>query len=341
MQTITITYAQNTPAYASMELEVPDDASEEQIIEVAKANADRVGNLVFDPSYDWEDLRIFDIRGPEGRLIAEGVQIDGPFAADEMSFLARSFLKGDSAFSKLRGLAVREGVLPAPDATGLAGSKFDLVVEAVRAWDEHGHDDDPARTCVIVEGFDDALIERIQAAEHLVRIGGLDSAAFVLPTVWGDGLGRETNSKVVVRANGLVRIVAENDRGVYESLDVWIDDIRQAWRDGQDAHRRVRRCDDVVLAGDEQSMDWLLRQGAKVRELWRLERELAGLGFCVETSQSDFAGMFPNDSIEVLGEDAVHDEGLPERVRELAAEWVEVRRRPAHVQDGHVSRPRG
>jgi hypothetical protein len=321
MKKITITYAQNTPAYASMELEVPDDASNEQIIEAAKTHADRVGDLVFSPSYDWEDLRIFDIRDATGRLIEEGISLEEPLQIETLSFVARGAEGGKLAFSAKR-------------------ETFDLVVEAVRAWDEHGHDDDPARTCVIVEGFDDALIERIQAAENLVRTGGLDSAAFVLPTIWGDGLGRESNSKVVVRGNGLVRIVAENARGVYESLDVWVDDVRQAWRDGQDAQRRTRRCDDLVLAGDAQSMDWLLRQGAKVRELWRLERELAGLGFCVETSQSDFDGMFSNDSIEVLGEDAIHDEGLPERVRELAAAWVEVRRRPAQMQGDHASRPR-
>ena len=348
MKKVSITYAQNTPAYATTELEVPDDASDERIIEAAKAHADHVGDLVFDPSFDWEGLRILDIYERDGKCVARDIPIDEPSSDTEMSRVARGVLTGAVAFSELRSQARRDGCLPADVAGAVEGAKFDVAVEAVRAWDEHGHDDDPARTCVILQGVDDALLERIAAVQHLARIGGLSHAVITVPSIWGDGIGRELSSRLVVSSQGAVYVEAENDRGVYRSLTFWAEDLCRAWLDGTAAERRAQRRGDLVLAGDEQSMDWLERMGTKVRELWRMELELAALGFTMVESQSDLWQCLGPDaagaSFEALDEGASADPSLPQRVRELAGQWTALRRGRSQrepQQEAHGGRPRG
>lgn len=348
MKKVSITYAQNTPAYATTELEVPDDASDERIIEAAKAHADHVGDLVFDPSFDWEGLRILDIYERDGKCVARDIPIDQPSSDTEMSRVARGVLTGAVAFSELRSQARRDGCLPADVAGAAVGAKFDVAVEAVRAWDEHGHDYDPARTCVILQGVDDVLLERIAAVQHLARIGGLAEAAITVPSIWGDGIGREVSSKLVVSGQGAVCVEAENDRGVYQSLTFWAEDLRRAWLDGVAAGGCAQRRGDLVLAGDVQSMDWLERMGAKVRELWRMELELAALGFTMVESQSDLWQCLGPEAagapLEALDEESAGDTSLPQRVRELAGQWTALRRGRAQVepqQDSRGDRQRG
>ncbi len=348
MKTVTVTFAQNTPAYASLEIDVPDDADQAGIIAAAKAHADHVGNLVFNPSFDWEDLRILDIRGKGGDLIAQSVPIDPPSSTEELARVAGAVLAGSAAFSELRLLALRQGHMPADVAGAAVGAKFDVAVEAVRAWDEHGHDDDPARTCVILQGVDDALLERIAAVQHLARIGGLAEAAITVPSIWGDGIGREVSSKLVVSSQGAVCVEAENDRGVYQSLTFWAEDLRTAWLDGVAAGGCAQRRGDLVLAGDVQSMEWLERMGSKVRELWRMELELAALGFAMVESQSDLWQCLGPEAagapLEALDEESAGDTSLPQRVRELAGQWTALRRGRGQIepqQDSRGDRPRG
>lgn len=109
---VTITYGQDTPAYATVKLDVPDDATDETIIDMAKAKADEVGDLVFEPSYDWTGLRIVDITLDNGECVANSIPLEP--SGEDLGLECSLWLRKRSSFAALRAEAERQGILAAP-----------------------------------------------------------------------------------------------------------------------------------------------------------------------------------------------------------------------------------
>ena len=76
-KTVTVTFRQDTPSYASITLEVGEDDSNEAILEKARKAADSVGDVLFEPSFAWFNQRIDVIQDDEsGEILAENVPLE-------------------------------------------------------------------------------------------------------------------------------------------------------------------------------------------------------------------------------------------------------------------------
>lgn len=105
---VIVTWGQDTPAYATEEVVVPDDASDEQIVAAVKEKADGVGNIVFDPSYDWTGLRIVDVTKEDGECVANDVAIEP--CGEDLGIIARGVLTGMVSPMALLHEAERQGI---------------------------------------------------------------------------------------------------------------------------------------------------------------------------------------------------------------------------------------
>lgn len=105
-------YGQDTPAYADTILEVPLDATDEQIIEQAKAF--EFGDLVFDPSWDWSGARIVEIAdtGSDGRIVAADVPLE--VSGEDLGLITQLVLRGQSHPKALLEEAERQGLVVEP-----------------------------------------------------------------------------------------------------------------------------------------------------------------------------------------------------------------------------------
>jgi hypothetical protein len=135
---VIIEWGQDTPAYASQTMEVPNDATDEQIIAMAKAKADDVGDLVFDPSWDWTGLRIVSItesKKDRKEYIATDIPIDvSPF---DFGQAADSAVRGRSKLSQITNEAARQGIAISPEVAAALtfADERKLMVEGVGVQD--------------------------------------------------------------------------------------------------------------------------------------------------------------------------------------------------------------
>ncbi len=116
MQVI-ITLGQDTPAYASLSLEVPEGATEDQIVDAALAKArESIERLVFDPSWDFSNARIVSIEeqcqdGPQ-RIIAEDIPLEP--SGEDLGLVAKAALQGVSPLKALLEEAERQNLKVSP-----------------------------------------------------------------------------------------------------------------------------------------------------------------------------------------------------------------------------------
>ena len=173
-KTVHVAYGQDTPAYAEIELAVPADATNEQIVELVKAKAMAdAENMTFEPNFEWTGLRIVAIRDDSQiDLVATDVPIVA--SADDLGRAAQLALNGRGDFHRgVLSEAARQGFKVQPKvavALGLADAyvehatsmpeigdfaPFKLVVEA-NARSEDGESPDYAEVEVTP-----ALLRRI------------------------------------------------------------------------------------------------------------------------------------------------------------------------------------
>lgn len=140
------TFAKNTPAYADIQVEVPDNASDEEICNICVAAADQVGDHVFKPSYDWNnDLRITSITKPDGSCVANDIGIDAQ--AENFGETALKFLQGKIDPSELVTEARRQGFVVDLDVEKMLESMGKLLAHfrggSKNAWVIY-HDKQPS-----------------------------------------------------------------------------------------------------------------------------------------------------------------------------------------------------
>lgn len=248
------------------------------------------------------------------------------------------------------------------DGETAVGGSFDLVVEAVRSWDNGGSDDSPAgersrATFAAIEAVDDALLRRLEALQQLLQREGLEEIAIARPARWGSPVGLDACSQLVVMRDGLVRARVELDDGLFESMPLPIASIRAAWLQGavepaeaEPPLRLVRWGRAVYASWEIRSMARLICFAPRGDEVARIEDELAAAGYRMAASLMSLDSEDDGDAIETLDGDPVDDEAaLPQRVRELACEWTQLSRARAadaaefeRVQQAIVrARPRG
>lgn len=106
-----VLYGQDTSAYADTVIEVPADATLEQITEAAKAVD--TGDLVFKPSYDWAGLRIVEMTEvATGTVLANDVPIE--ISGEDLGLVAVNVLSGATGIMALVHEAERQGIAVAP-----------------------------------------------------------------------------------------------------------------------------------------------------------------------------------------------------------------------------------
>ena len=116
MRKIILTWGQDTPAYAVQDLMVPDDATPEKMLELAREQADNVGDLVFDPSYDWSGLRLVAaVEFIDGKQVyhAEDVPID--VSPEDLGIVWLGALRGRVPVGALFPEAERQNIDVSPD----------------------------------------------------------------------------------------------------------------------------------------------------------------------------------------------------------------------------------
>ena len=201
MQTkiVHVAYGQDTPAYTAIQLAVPADATNEQIVDLAKAKAMAdAENMTFEPDFDWLGLRIVAIRDDsQSGLVATDVPIVA--SADDLGRAAQLALNGRGDFHRgVSSEAARQGFKVQPKvavALGLADAyiehatsmpeigdfaPFKLVVEA-NACSEDGESPDYAEVEVTP-----ALLRQIAKAAATcmaadIRVAHLDGDDGVWP----------------------------------------------------------------------------------------------------------------------------------------------------------------
>lgn len=187
---VTVTWGQDTPAYATEVIEVPDDANDGQIIEAVMARADAVGNLVFDPSYDWTGLRAVEISAPDGRVIDNDVAIEP--SGEDLGLVVRNVMSGAVSLEAMLHEAERQNIVPAQEVIGalkLAGdamaarkalpeipsfTPYQLVIDAF-ACNQDG--DSPSYAAIEVKPEFLAKIARVSAAASAagIRVAHVDA----------------------------------------------------------------------------------------------------------------------------------------------------------------------
>lgn len=106
-----VLYGQDTPAYADTVIEMPADATLEQVTEAAKAVD--TGDLVFKPSYDWAGLRIVEMTEvATGTVLANDVPIER--SGEDLGLVAVNVLSGATGIMALVHEAERQGITVAP-----------------------------------------------------------------------------------------------------------------------------------------------------------------------------------------------------------------------------------
>ena len=109
---VLVTLGQDTPAYATFELEVPEGTETEQLVELAKAEAvNRAGDLVFDPSYDFSGLRITCMM-IDRQFIGEDIPLEA--CGWDLGLMAQNFLSGRVRGRDLLAEADRQGLTVDP-----------------------------------------------------------------------------------------------------------------------------------------------------------------------------------------------------------------------------------
>ncbi len=120
MKKVYITYGQDTPAYANSILDVPDAATDEEIIAAAKSV--EIGDLVFDPSYDWAGARIVELSEvATGRVVATDIPLE--ISGEDLGLIAQMVLSGQVKPKALLDEAERQGLSVSPE-----------VAEFLRHW---------------------------------------------------------------------------------------------------------------------------------------------------------------------------------------------------------------
>jgi hypothetical protein len=123
MKRITVTLGQDTPAYASFEFDVVDDATNEDIINRIQEQAEnQAGDLVFEPSYDFSGLRVVSAAhvrrfGGIGDTIVEDLPIEP--SPEDIGIVAMAVLKGTLAPNQLIMEAERQGVAINPEVASM------------------------------------------------------------------------------------------------------------------------------------------------------------------------------------------------------------------------------
>ena len=339
MQRITIEFGQDTSAYATMEVDVPDGATTEQIVEIALAKADDVGDLEFKASHDWSGLRIVVIHNQQMNSLARDIPIEvdyhclGQAAAD---LLSEDASRTRATFQTLLKAARRQGVIESPTIPADA-RPFDLVLEVLEDLEQ-------TPECAILPGVDATLIDRLDAAALLVRAGDLEHAAIKAESFWGR-YGRETTSVLLVQASGWVTLQSENAAGVFQSQPFHVTELRHAlsqsfnpdnlseWLDDP----MLRRIDGAVYRSHPSSQASLVARGVKLSTVMEIERELRNMGYAMETSLSDLNDQ--DDIVLITESDLANAVSLPPRAVELAVEWTRLQR--ANAQLPCAERPRG
>lgn len=254
---IIATFGQDTPAYADMEIEVPDGASEDQIRAAVLDRADEVGNMEFAPSYDWTGLRVVSVTAPDGDCLLENIPIEP--SGEDLGLEAMLWLRGRSTFVNVLAETRRQGILSPVDVPP-PNLCFDLVIEAMRSWDEGGDDLPPARTYAKIT-VDADLWTRLEAAAQLVRMGGLTEAVIEQTVTWGNDIGAESTSRLSVDNKGHLRAQVEINGSVYESFPVLFSAILPAWTAGTGSYlgREMLRDGHTLFVAHPALMDSLKR----------------------------------------------------------------------------------
>ena len=118
MKRFVITWGQDTPAYATSILEVAEDATIEDVIEEAKRQADATRGLVFEPSHDWDGLRIVQIEDQDGTPISDSIAISP--SGEDLGVVCQSVLSGHVNIEAILHEADRQNIPVHPDvAEGL------------------------------------------------------------------------------------------------------------------------------------------------------------------------------------------------------------------------------
>ncbi len=172
MKKLVITWGQDTPCYATSVMEMPDDATTEQIVEAAKRRAlEAQENLIFDPSYDFSGLRIVDISESEGATVACEIAIER--CGEDLGLVCENVLNGRTRATAIIHEAERQGIninedvhvalsmlqeverfrreYPIPNF-----APFELVIDAF-ACDEYGDSPSYAKIMVTPESLADMV----------------------------------------------------------------------------------------------------------------------------------------------------------------------------------------
>jgi hypothetical protein len=109
MKKLVITWGQDTPCYATSTIDVPDDATTEQMIDAARSHANEVNeNLVFDPSFDFSGLRIVDISEANGGTVACEIAIEP--CGEDLGLVCENVIKGRVGPMAIVFEAERQGI---------------------------------------------------------------------------------------------------------------------------------------------------------------------------------------------------------------------------------------
>jgi len=194
MKQITVTYGQDTPAYADATIKVPDDATPEFIIQAAKDFVDdAIDDLEFDPSYEWTGTRIVSISDSNGTRIAGYIPIEP--SAEDIGLVTQTALSGKCGMMAIiqeaerQGIKTKDGVRRAVelgDAMQKANESvkdfepFKLVVESRSL-----NDVDPGPPYVQID-ITTALLRRLAELAATAEKIGVDSMSI------SDGIGEIT-----------------------------------------------------------------------------------------------------------------------------------------------------
>ncbi len=113
MKRFVITWGQDTPAYATSILEVPEDATMEDVIEEAKRQADATRGLVFEPSHDWTGLRIVQIDDQDGFPVSDSIAIST--SGEDLGLICQNVLSGVVKIEAVLHEAERQNIPVHPD----------------------------------------------------------------------------------------------------------------------------------------------------------------------------------------------------------------------------------
>lgn len=108
-QRLTVEVGRDTPCYAEFTIEAPADATPDQIKAIAIEQAwERDGDLVYDPSWDWEEsLRITSVRTEAHDIILSDIPLELNY--HDLGRVAHDYLMGAIGFDALAAEAKRQG----------------------------------------------------------------------------------------------------------------------------------------------------------------------------------------------------------------------------------------